>query len=406
MPDAERVLFVHAHPDDETIDTGGTIASLIARGAAVTVLTCTRGERGETMSAEFESALASADAMATLRMSELSAAMTALGVTDHRYLGDADARWSGRSPRRYNDSGMAWGANGAGPSDDHDPASLTAAEFGEVAADVAAVLVDVSPSAIVSYDAHGGYGHPDHIRAHDAARRAAEVYHVPFYSVQPAADGAACAGADAGGRGGGADAGGGASGAGAGYGHIHVDLADVLDRKRAALAAYRSQLRLDGDTLEFPGGQRRPLGAVETFILESADDDEPIAFRDQQPTARFFAAVLGGVFGIALGALLTVYNGYTAPFAGQKGIWIGGILSVVVLSALFVGFRLAFATRIVPGFAAIGAIVMIAIYSFPSGSGSILITQSGPGLLFEIAPPVIAFVVLIWPSPRWSRPRR
>jgi N-acetyl-1-D-myo-inositol-2-amino-2-deoxy-alpha-D-glucopyranoside deacetylase len=377
MPDAERVLFVHAHPDDETIDTGGTIATLIDRGAWVTVLTCTRGERGEVMSVEFEPALESPDSMAALRMAELTAAMKILGVTDHRYLGDRDARFTGRDARRYGDSGMAWGAKGARPTGEFDPASLDGADIGEVAADVAAVLLDVSPSVVVSYDERGGYGHPDHIRAHDAARRAAEIYGIPFYSVSNYAM--------------------------AGAGDIAVDIVGVLDRKRAALAAYRSQLTVDGDSIEFPGGQRRPVGTVERFSLVSASADEPIPFSEQHPAARFFAAVLGGVIGVALGALLTVYNGYTAKIAGQD-IWVGTIVGAVVLAALFVGFRLAFGTRIVPAFAAFGVLVIVGIFSFPSASGSVLITQSGPGLLWEIAAPVLAFIVLVWPRMSRRRP--
>jgi N-acetyl-1-D-myo-inositol-2-amino-2-deoxy-alpha-D-glucopyranoside deacetylase len=370
MPEAERVLFVHAHPDDETIDTGGTIAALIDRGASVTVLTCTRGERGEVMSPEFEAALASPESMAALRMGELRAAMSILGATDHRYLGDADARFPGREPRRYRDSGMAWGADGAQATGVFDPDSLDGADFGEVVRDVAAVVQDIGPSAVVSYDDRGGYGHPDHIRAHDAAKRAAEVYGIPFYTVSDA-------------------------------GQIEVDISGVIERKRAALAAYRSQLALEGDTMLYPGGQTRPVGTVERFSFVSADPDAPIPFADQHPAARFVAAVFGGIIGVALGALLTVYNGYTAKIAGQE-IWVGAILSAVVLAALFAGLRLAFGTRIVSAFAAAGAIVIVGIFSFPSASGSVLITQSGPGILWEIAAPVLAFVVLVWPA---TRPR-
>ncbi|HEY5231597.1 MAG TPA: PIG-L family deacetylase, partial [Galbitalea sp.] len=188
MVDAERVLFVHAHPDDETIDTGGTIARLVVSGAQVTVLTCTRGERGEVIPADLQSALKSPSAMAKLRNAELQQAMKALGVTDHRYLGDANARWSSGGPRTYLDSGMQWGSDGAEATGEVDPTTLTGAEFREVASDVAAVVLELLPSAVVSYDERGGYGHPDHVRAHDAARRAAQVYGVPFYSVLPAGD--------------------------------------------------------------------------------------------------------------------------------------------------------------------------------------------------------------------------
>jgi N-acetyl-1-D-myo-inositol-2-amino-2-deoxy-alpha-D-glucopyranoside deacetylase len=370
---AEHVLFVHAHPDDETIESGGTIATLLDRGASVTVLTCTRGERGEVLPADLKSALGSAESMAALRTSELTEAMAILGVTDHRYLGDANARWSGRDTRTYSDSGMAWGPDGARPTGEFDPESLEASDFGDVAADVAAVLLDVSPTAVVSHDERGGYGHPDHIRAHDAAKRAAEVYGIPFYAVSDS-------------------------------GEIAVDVAGVQDRKRAALNAYRSQLTIDGDVIEFPDGRRRPIGTLERFSVDSVSLDAPVPFAEQHPAARFFAAVLGGVIGAALGALLTVYNGYTVKIGGQE-IWIGAIVGALVLLALLLGFRLAFGTRIVAAFAALGVLVVVGIFSFPSGSGSLLITQSGAGLLWEIAPPVIAFVVLVWPqrSPRRAR---
>jgi N-acetyl-1-D-myo-inositol-2-amino-2-deoxy-alpha-D-glucopyranoside deacetylase len=380
MKDAERVLFVHAHPDDETIDTGGTIATLVERGAEVTVLTCTRGERGEVIPAELKAALKSSSAMAKLRDSELQAAMKALGVTDHRYLGEANARWNGRTPRTYLDSGMRWGADGAEASAEADPASLTAAEFGEVASDVAAVVVQLMPSAVVSYDESGGYGHPDHVRAHEAARRAAEVYGIPFYSVLPTGGASSTLAAD-----------------------VTLDVAPVLDRKRAALAAYRSQLSVDGDSIEFSGGQRQPISTVERYTHVPDPSSEPIPFSAQHPAARFVAAVLAGVVGVALGALLTVYNQFTATIAGEP-IWVGVIIAIAVVLGLLTGFRLAFETRIVPAFAAGGVILVVGIFSLPSSSGTPLIVSSGPGLLWEIAPTVIAFVVLVWPQASQRRP--
>src|ERR1700712_2147540 len=103
MNQPERVLFVHAHPDDETISTGGTIATLIDAGASVTVLTCTRGERGEVVPNELKH-LEGSTALAAWRAGELAHAMTVLGVTAHRYLGANNARWAGRPSRLYRDS--------------------------------------------------------------------------------------------------------------------------------------------------------------------------------------------------------------------------------------------------------------------------------------------------------------
>ena len=116
----ERVLFVHAHPDDETITTGATIATLVENGAAVTVLTLTRGERGEVIPVDLASLEGDLEALAAVREAELAQALSHLGVRDHRFLGNPDARWAGRTARRYVDSGMRWGARGAQAS-----ASLT-----------------------------------------------------------------------------------------------------------------------------------------------------------------------------------------------------------------------------------------------------------------------------------------
>jgi N-acetyl-1-D-myo-inositol-2-amino-2-deoxy-alpha-D-glucopyranoside deacetylase len=380
MVDAERVLFVHAHPDDETIDTGGTIARLLESGAQVTVLTCTRGERGEVIPDDLQSALKSPAAMAKLRDAELQQAMKALGVTDHRYLGDGNARWSGSVPRTYLDSGMQWGSDGAEPTGEADPATLTGAEFREVASDVAAVVLELLPSAVVSYDERGGYGHPDHIRAHDAARRAAQVYGVPFYSVLPAGTPPRGTAVD-----------------------VAVDVTPVLDRKRNALAAYRSQLTLDGDSIVFSGGQRQRMTTLERYSRAPDPSSDPVPFADQHPAARFLAAVLAGVIGVALGALLTVYNQFTATIAGQL-IWVGLILAVVVVATLLSGFRLVFGTRIVPAFAAAGMIVVVGLFSIPVSGATPLILPSGPGLLWELAPTVIAFVVLVWPRALPRRP--
>jgi N-acetyl-1-D-myo-inositol-2-amino-2-deoxy-alpha-D-glucopyranoside deacetylase len=372
MSDPERVLFVHAHPDDETIDTGGTIATLIDRGAWVTVLTCTRGERGEVLPADLRGALETPDTLASLRTSELVRAMQILGVTDHRYLGDETAHAIGRAARPYRDSGMQWGAAGAEPTSEVDPGSLVGADFRDVAADIAAVILDVRPDVVVSYDAHGGYGHPDHLRVRDAALRAAQVHGVPYYAIDA-------------------------------NGELNVDISAVLDRKRAALAAYRSQLTLDGAGMVYPGGQRQPVTTVERYSHVEDPTDGPIPFSEQHPAARFVAAVVGGVIGVGLGALLTVYNQFTVRIAGED-IWVGAIAAALIVAAVLAGLRLAFGTRIVPAFAAAGVVAIVGLFSLPSRGGTQLIQQTGPGLLWEIAPIVLGVVVIAWPQAVRRRP--
>ncbi len=156
-----RVLFVHAHPDDETINNGATMAKYAAEGALVTLVTCTLGEEGEVIPPELAHLAADRDdALGPYRIGELAAAMAELGVTDHRFLG---------GPGRYRDSGMM----GVGQNDN--PACLWRADLDEAAGHLADVILEVRPQVLVGYDDNGGYGHPDHIQAHRVAMRGYEL---------------------------------------------------------------------------------------------------------------------------------------------------------------------------------------------------------------------------------------
>lgn len=168
------VLFVHAHPDDESIATGGTLAHLVRAGARVVVLTATRGEGGEVIGEELAHLAGDRQGLAAQRERELAAAMSAVGVTDHRFLGStaSEAR-AGFPARRFEDSGMVWGEDGHA----HAPASmpdtsLCAADLDEVARRIATVVAELDPHIVITYGADGGYGHPDHRRCHDASVKA------------------------------------------------------------------------------------------------------------------------------------------------------------------------------------------------------------------------------------------
>ncbi|WP_415951147.1 N-acetyl-1-D-myo-inositol-2-amino-2-deoxy-alpha-D-glucopyranoside deacetylase [Streptomyces sp. KLOTTS4A1] len=153
------LLLVHAHPDDESINNGTTMARYAAEGAHVTLVTCTLGEEGEVIPADL--AHIAPDRENTLgahRIGELDRAMKEVGVTDHRFLG---------GPGRYRDSGMM----GLASND----AGFWAADPDEAAAELVAVIREVRPQVLVTYDENGGYGHPDHIKAHRVALRAAEL---------------------------------------------------------------------------------------------------------------------------------------------------------------------------------------------------------------------------------------
>ncbi|MGH3614040.1 MAG: N-acetyl-1-D-myo-inositol-2-amino-2-deoxy-alpha-D-glucopyranoside deacetylase [Pseudonocardia sp.] len=158
-----RLLLVHAHPDDETLTTGGTIARYAAApDTAVTLVTCTLGEQGEVIPPVL--ALLGpdhADQLGGYRIGELAQACAALGLRDHRFLGGAG---------RWRDSGMVLTGHGvrAGlPEALHPRAFAAPAAFDEQVDALVAVLEEVCPQVVLSYGADGGYGHPDHIRAHD-----------------------------------------------------------------------------------------------------------------------------------------------------------------------------------------------------------------------------------------------
>lgn len=182
---ATSVLFVHAHPDDETLSTGALIVELAARGVIVSLLTATRGERGEIVRGS-GAALAGADELSLVRAAELDGAARALGVTERFWLGEPPARAAGSRPGRYLDSGMRWIRPGlAGPAADVDPRAFAAAPLDEVVADLDALLRMLRPDLVVSYGPDGGYGHPDHVRAHEASRTACRQVGLQFAEIVP-----------------------------------------------------------------------------------------------------------------------------------------------------------------------------------------------------------------------------
>jgi N-acetyl-1-D-myo-inositol-2-amino-2-deoxy-alpha-D-glucopyranoside deacetylase len=161
--DRRRLLLVHAHPDDETLATGGTIARYAADpDTAVTLVTCTLGEEGEVMQPELAGlASGQADQLGGYRIHELRAACAALGVTDHRFLGGTG---------RWRDSGMTLAGHGvraATPEKLHPRAFAQPSAFDEQVQALVAVLEEVRPQVVVTYGPDGGYGHPDHVRTHE-----------------------------------------------------------------------------------------------------------------------------------------------------------------------------------------------------------------------------------------------
>ena len=165
-----RLLLVHAHPDDETIGSGATMAKYVSAGAQVTLVTCTLGEEGEILVPELAHLAADqSDGLCKHRITELAAAMAELGVTDWRLLG---------GPHAFRDSGMV----GTPPNESID--CFWRADLLEAAKHLVKIIRETRPQVLVTYDDFGGYGHPDHIQAHRVATYARELAAAPSFAPE------------------------------------------------------------------------------------------------------------------------------------------------------------------------------------------------------------------------------
>ena len=159
---AKRLLLVHAHPDDETINNGVTMAKYAALGAQVTLVTCTRGEEGEVLVNELANLASDKDdKLGEHREIELKDAMAQLGINDFRFLGAPSKKWR--------DSGMM-----GTPANDRGDV-FWQADLDEASNELVKIILEIKPQVLITYDEFGGYGHPDHIKAHRVAMRAAEL---------------------------------------------------------------------------------------------------------------------------------------------------------------------------------------------------------------------------------------
>lgn len=245
------VLAVHAHPDDEVLGTGGAFAHYAAEGVRTVLVTCTDGRQGDAPDgAKPGEAGHDADQVALARRAELDASAAALKIAHVERLG-------------YRDSGMAgWEAN-------HHPDAFANVSIDIAAQQLAALMERYRPQVVVTYDANGGYGHPDHIQAHRITHAAAtatgipdKLYHtvvrrsVMADMVAYATDGAEPTEADL-------------PELGTPDEDVTtlIDVADQVEVKRKALAAHASQ----GDSaflLGMPADLRRRMFAPESYMLQ------------------------------------------------------------------------------------------------------------------------------------------
>lgn len=239
---ASTVLTVHAHPDDETLSTGTLLAHLAARGARVVLLTATRGEEGETIPGSTPAG--DTRSFVEVRADELDGAADALGVAERLTLGTAPALAAGAAPRDYRDSGMRWVTpDQAGPAEHTGPDALTRRPSERAIADLVAAVEAVRPEVLVSYDAGGTYGHPDHVRAHHITAAAARRSGVAFVEVASYHDGDPGAEDPS---------------------FVWRDLPETLDAVATALSCHRTQLEVQGRIpgaieVRMSGGQVRAV---------------------------------------------------------------------------------------------------------------------------------------------------
>jgi N-acetyl-1-D-myo-inositol-2-amino-2-deoxy-alpha-D-glucopyranoside deacetylase len=271
-----RLLLVHAHPDDESIGTGATMAKYAAEGSGVSLVTCTLGELGEIIPPELaDLAWDKQNKLGEYRIGELDAACAALGVTDHRFLG---------GPGRWHDSGMM-----GTPSNDWDGA-FWRADVDEAARVLLDVIKEVRPQVMVTYDDNGFYGHPDHIQAHRVAWRAFELADglvtkfyatavpksVLFEGIKAMREAREASG--------GADGDGAEHGAGSQFESVEsvddlpfgvdddqvtteIDARDHLDAKVAAMRAHASQIAVDSPFFALSDNVGRRAFGIEHYTL-------------------------------------------------------------------------------------------------------------------------------------------
>lgn len=171
---SRRLMLVHAHPDDESINNGATMARYVDQGAQVTLVTCTLGEEGEVLVPDLVHLSADdSDTLGEHRIGELTAAMGILGVTDFVRLG---------GDHRFRDSGMAWSPEGTAIAREvlRDGTFWTT-DLLVAANELVPLIRDRRPQVLITYNEFGGYGHPDHIQAHRVAMYGYLLAGMPHY---------------------------------------------------------------------------------------------------------------------------------------------------------------------------------------------------------------------------------
>jgi N-acetyl-1-D-myo-inositol-2-amino-2-deoxy-alpha-D-glucopyranoside deacetylase len=420
-PEDARLLFVHAHPDDESIATGATMGRYAELGAQVVLLTMTRGERGEVIPEHLRhlevgrpGCADDGTALGLYRVGELEDAAARLGTADRFFAGEAPALdpavGFANGTGHYHDSGMSWGADGrAAPAPDASAHSLTAATVDEAAAHVAAAVRAVRPHVVVTYDDDGGYGHPDHVRTSAVTVRAVRLAARPGLDddagvVAPwdvplvwAVEGEARPGDP----------------------RPQAVVHGSPERKRAAMAAHATQIVLgEGERFALSNGVWQSAGPVETFRLLAGDPRAVPSGRGEDPHRRDAGApasvpvslVTSAAAGLVGGCVATVFHG--AIWYSAAGWWLpwGLVFGGALLLCLSVWAGTA--TRRVWAAAVPGLSTYLVAWLFAYGrDGSVLVVTdpAAPIGVVGLAWFAVVFLVTmlsVLVTARWLRARR
>lgn len=325
-PQDARVLFIHAHPDDESTSTGATMGCLAQEGVSVDLLTMTRGEMGEVIPPELKHLEAEhpettdfGAGLGAYREGELAEALTALGVDQHFYLGQGVAAIGG-SERIFRDSGMVWGEDGrAAPNPAASADSLTALSLEDEAAGVVAVLQARRPDVVVTYDHGGGYGHPDHRRAYEVTQRA--LAEVAGTDAEPKLVWGLEGDIDP------ADT------------RVQAVIDGSLERKRNAMAAHKTQIIICSDhVFQYSNLVPQHISARETYRLLQASVPAPstplhsLAGEPQEYEVGAGNALISGVcLGLLTGFIGTMYHAYIWYISDTAFVPWGAILAIFLV---------------------------------------------------------------------------
>jgi N-acetyl-1-D-myo-inositol-2-amino-2-deoxy-alpha-D-glucopyranoside deacetylase len=365
----QRLLIVHAHPDDESLFTGHVIADRISAKAEVMVFTLTRGERGKVKLEELKPLEGNLAAMGAFRSGELREALAAFGPVKHAFAGT----------RAYLDSGMRINSFGK-PAKPRklDELALSAASTAVIADDIFKAIKEFKPDAVLTYNRKGGFGHPDHKIAHEATAMAIRMIakrrkgRAPAFWV--------------------------VSEPGESF-DVEIGGSKTAATKKEALSAHVSQVSVSAETYSISAGEEIRYDRPER--LRRASPNPLVHLR---PLLTFFWAIpLGFLLGVA-GTLL-----HQVRASDSSATPIGLIVALVMTGSLAIAIRLLRSSR--------GALYLLAAtfaatvfwLAQPQADGTLLIPGDELGNIWAYGSLGLVAIIILFPNIRagsWRKSAR